>query len=273
MLDHTLELQIDLEKLFAKNHTMTRIKDEFDRPEVREHAEAWEIPYAFALDLMCHLVLHRRASMSVLVGILHRKHFGDESEDLQACCNMVIKATQAGFAKFDGMSLTFIFVADITEETHRDLERFQYPMPMIVQPMDVIHNRCTGYVTIPGSAILQNNHTDDDICLDHLNRSNQVALTLNADTARMVKNNWRNLDKKKPGEKLEDYQERVTAFEKYDSTSREVMEVLFMNGGPIYFTHAYDKRGRTYARGYHANPQGNPWNKACLEFANQEVTT
>lgn len=272
MLDHTTQLQIDLENLFAKNHTMTRIKEEFRRPEVQEHCEAWEVPYAFALDFMTSLVLHRRANMSVLVGILHKKHFGYTTKDLQACCDMVILATQAGFARFDPIGMDFVLVADITDDTHLDLERFQYPMPMIVPPTELTDNRQTGYLTIGGSCILKDNHTDDDICLDHLNRSNQVALTLNADTARLVKNKWKNLDKKKPGETQKEYQDRVRAFQKYDANSREVLELLFINDGPIYFTYAYDKRGRTYARGYHANPQGNPWSKACLEFSNQEVT-
>ena len=39
----------------------------------------------------------------------------------------------------------------------------------------------------------------------------------------------------------------------------------------FYLTHAYDKRGRTYAQGYHVSYQGNDWNKACVQFGRAEA--
>ena len=54
---------------------------------------------------------------------------------------------------------------------------------------------------------------------------------------------------------------------------REVMEALFMMGNEFYLTHRYDKRGRCYAQGYHVTTQGNPWNKAVIEFAHEELAT
>jgi DNA-directed RNA polymerase len=42
-------------------------------------------------------------------------------------------------------------------------------------------------------------------------------------------------------------------------------------GNRFYLTHRYDKRGRTYAQGYHVNTQGNCWNKAVIELADEEV--
>ncbi len=49
------------------------------------------------------------------------------------------------------------------------------------------------------------------------------------------------------------------------------MGFLMMHSNVFHMTHKYDKRGRTYSQGYHVNYQGNPWNKACIEFADKEV--
>ena len=49
------------------------------------------------------------------------------------------------------------------------------------------------------------------------------------------------------------------------------MSILVNAGNRFFLTHAYDKRGRTYAKGYHVNYQGNDWNKATICFAEGEI--
>jgi hypothetical protein len=265
-----IQNQIELEKLYAKNQTMGRLRMEFQIPEIVNHCKESNLPLDFALDLLSHMVLHKRATMSMLVGILH-SHFGDRQEDLQACADMIWKAAELDLIDYDPQAWKFVIRIDLTQDVYDDLERYQYPLPMVVKPMPVLSNRDTGYVTIRGSVILKGNHHDDDVCLDHLNRVNKTALKINPDTARMIKNQWRNLDKPKEGETRDEYDARVRAFDKYDRTSREVMESMFLTGTPIYLTHRYDKRGRCYAQGYHVNTQGSPWNKAVIEFAQEEL--
>ena len=51
------------------------------------------------------------------------------------------------------------------------------------------------------------------------------------------------------------------------------MEILTEESDTFYLPHKYDKRGRTYCQGYHVSYQGAAWNKAVIEFANEEVTT
>jgi hypothetical protein len=267
-----IQNQIELEKLYAKNHLMDRLRSEFRHPEVIAHAQAHGIPVDFAIDLLSHMTLRKRARLSVLVGILHR-HFGEDTQDLQTCVDMLVKACHANFVDFDGLSEEFVFRFDVSEDVHQDLERFQYPLPMVVPPLPIRNNRTTGYATIRGSVLLNGAHHEDDVCLDHLDRANSVALTINPDTARMIQNQWRNLDKPKEGEDDEEYLARVKAFEKYDRVTREVLEAIYMTGQPFWLTHRYDSRGRVYAQGYHVNPQGNAWNKAVIEFADGEIVT
>ncbi|MGQ0565612.1 MAG: hypothetical protein ACT4OK_11145 [Gemmobacter sp.] len=266
--------QIELEELFAKNHLMGRLRREFDVEGLEDFCQEHELPKNFVVDMMAHMALHRRAPMSTMVGILHH-HFGDNMFELQACTDMIWKAAEAGVVNYDPIAWQFTMRFDVSDAVRLDLDRFQYPLPMVVPPQPIQSNRDTGYVTIRGSVILKGstNHHEDDVCLDHLNRVNQIPLVINADTARLVQNQWKNLDRPKEGESQRDYEQRVRAFEKYDRVSREVIETLFMTGEPFYLTHRYDKRGRTYAQGYHVNTQGNAWNKAVIEFADQELVT
>ncbi len=264
------EAQIELEELFAKNHLLPRLRREFQQPELVQHCEDHAIPLGFAVDLLAQMVLHRRATMSMLVGILH-PHFGDSIFDLQACANMIELAADAGLVEFNALSWQFVLRFDVSDAVKTEIERFQYPLPMVVPPQEVETNRDTGYFTIRGSILLKDNHHDDDVCLDHINRVNRVPLVINADTARMVENQWKNLDRPKVGETREDYDARVRAFEKYDRVSREVIEAIYLIDQPFYLTHRYDKRGRCYAQGYHVTTQGNAWNKAMVEFAEREV--
>lgn len=262
-----MQMQAELEKLFHKNETLPRLRSEFRQPEIIDQCLDHNLPMDFAVELLSQMVLHKRASVGILVGILH-KMVGD----LQDCADLLLEAAKADLVDWDDIAQQFIIKIDVTPDVYEDLERYQYPLPMVVQPRHVSTNRDTGYLATKGSMILKSgNHHDDDICLDHINRVNSVALTINPDTAEMVKNSWKNLDKQKPDETKEEFQNRLAAFEKYDRNSKEVMEHLTCVGDRFWLTHKYDKRGRTYAQGYHVNPQGTAWNKAVVEFAEGEI--
>ena len=41
----------------------------------------------------------------------------------------------------------FVVKFDITNEVQQELDRYQFPLPMVVQPAQVLTNRGTGYIT------------------------------------------------------------------------------------------------------------------------------
>ena len=262
------QVQIDMEKLFHKNQLHPRIKAEFTAADLpfREVMTKHGLDTQFGFDLLVQMVLHKRAGLPILVGIL-RKHF---KGDNQACADALLLACQIDLVDWNPTTEQFIVKYDITQDVQDDLD--QFPLPMIVEPRELKTNNDTGYFTSRNSVILKNNHHDKDVCLDHLNHMNRVKLTLNNEVASFIENSWRNLDKPKPGEDRKDFDKRKKAFEKYDRTARDVMAHLEIAGGEFYLTHKYDKRGRVYCQGYHVNYQGNTWNKAVIEFANKEVT-
>ena len=261
--------QCELEKLYNKNQTIPRIKGEFiNCAEFNfiEYMEKQEIPAAFGLDLLVQIALHKRCQLPTMVGMMN-KHF----DDPQRTTDMLYKCAEADLVTWSEPMKMFVVIFTISDDVQADLDRYQFPLPMVVPPKKVKNNMQTGYLTTGGSIILKNNHHEEDICLDHINRMNKIKFVINFKVADLVKNQWRNLDKAKAGETREDFQRRKKAFEKYDQTAREVMKTVTKLSDSFHLTHRPDKRGRTYCQGYHVNYQGAPWNKAVVEFANKEL--
>lgn len=266
------ELQLDMEKLFHKNQTFPRIMEEFVAiPEFAQTFKDNGIPEDFGYALLIQMALHKRCNISTMVGLM-RKHFIKEENHLQKTADMLLKACQADLVDWSVPLSMFIVRWDITDDVQHDLDRYQYPLPMVMEPLPIKTNHDTGYLSSRNSVILRNNHHDDDVCLGHLNRMNRIKLSINFEVATLIKNKWRYLDKAKPGESRKDYQARVKAFDKYDRTAKDVMDALTFADNEFYLTHKYDKRGRVYCQGYHVNYAGNSWNKAVIELANKEVT-
>lgn len=261
--------QVELERLYNKNQLIPRIRSEFQHckeMDFSKYMEKNKLPIPFGLDLMIQMVLHKRASLTTLIGCL-RHHFNDG----QLTADMILKAAEMDLVDYDTATQMFIVIYDISEDVQAELDKFQFPLPMVVPPMKIGNNKQVGMLTMQGSIVLKHNHHEDDVCLDHINRVNAMKFCINMDTVRMVKNQWKNLDRPKEGESKEEFQRRKKAFEKYDRVAKDVIDILTQEGNEFYLTHKYDKRGRIYCQGYHVSYQGNPWNKAVVEFADQEV--
>lgn len=260
--------QIELERLFNKNQLIPRIRKEFQDFNdgfFLAYLDEQGIPKSFGLDLLVQMALHKRTTLTTLIGCL-RHHF----QDSQLTADMIYKAAQADLVDYSTQLRMFVVKFTISADVQEELDKFQFPLPMVTEPMRVNNNRSTGMLTSGGSIILRNNHHNDDVCLDHINRVNRIRFVINQDTATMVKNKWRNLDKAKEGETKDDFEKRKRAFEKYDRTAKDVIALLVKEGNEFHLTHKYDKRGRIYCQGYHVTYQGAPWNKAVIEFAEQE---
>lgn len=261
--------QIELEELYSKHQKNRSIREDFAKDLAEAIENQTDVPVEFALDLLTQMSLHLKASIPTLVGILQH-HFKDEPKPAQACALMILQACKDDIVDYDDVTEMIVVRYEMSPAVKEQVDRFQYPLPMIEKPLEVRHNRQTGYRTIPGSIILKQNHHDDDVCLDHINRMNAQRLSVNPQVVAFIQNKWRHLDKRKDGETFQDFQKRKKAFAKFDRTSRDVIDAMLLSGNEFWLTHKYDKRGRTYCQGYHINYQGNDWNKAVVEFADGE---
>lgn len=263
--------QTELELLYDKNQLHSRIRREFIECQEINFTAAMEeagIPVPFGYDVLVEMSLRKRADVRTMVGLL-RRHLNHS----QQTADMLLKCVEADLCDYDPNTRQFIVIFEIDAEVQAELDRFQYPLPMVVEPRHIHNNRQTGYLMSQGSVILRNNHTNDDVCLDHLNRMNRVAFEVDTDVAKMVKNRWRNLDRQKPGETKADFERRKRQFEKFDRTVKDVINVLTAVSDRHYLTHRYDKRGRTYCMGHHINYQGTPWSKAITILADKEIVS
>lgn len=262
-----MKTQINFENMYAKNHTIPRIKEYFISCNIHIFLDSVDIPREFGINLMVQMALHKRASIPVLVGLLMRH----TDADLQKAADYIEKALQANLISWNETEENCIVNFPIPDSLQTELDIFQYPIPCVVKPKKLQNNRDTGYYTMRNSAILKNNHHDDDINLDHLNMLNSIKLSLNTEVVRLVQNKWKNIDKRKDGETVKEFRKRQRAFSKFDRTSRDVIESLVIQDNEFYLTHKYDKRGRCYSMGYHVNYQGNDWCKAVIQFKNEEI--
>lgn len=269
MQDALMTKQIELENLYNKNQLIPRIKAEFTGCKELNFSELFEvngIPLDFGFAFLVQMALHKRAKFTVIVGLLR-----NYTATAQEAADLIHKMCVLDLAHWDPIQERLVVAITISDDVQAELDRFQFPLPMVIEPREVKTNRDTGYVMNRGSVILKKNHHSDDVCLGHINRQNKIKLTINRDTALMIKNSWRNLDRPKESESKEDFEKRKRAFEKYDRTCHEVIDTLTEHGNQFYLTHKYDKRGRIYCQGYHVNYQGAPWNKAVIELAEPEV--
>jgi hypothetical protein len=259
--------QKQLEYLYSKNQLKPRMRAYFADEElgVIPYLEEHGIPIEFGLDVLIQMALHKRADIKTLVGILYH-HFNDAQET----ADMLRKAAEVDLMDWSPELRIFVVRYELPGSIQEEIDRFQFPLPMVVEPRKIRDNRSSGYLLNQKSVILRDNHHEDDVCLDHLNRANRAKLTINTKVVEVVSNSWRSLDKPKEGETKTEFEKRKRAFEKYDRTAKDVIATVMAHSDHFYLTHRYDKRGRTYAMGYHVSYQGNDWNKACIEFADKE---
>lgn len=254
-----MNIQEILEKRYNKYQLMPKLREEF--------SELSEDP--FTIDALIQIYLHKQADLPTMVGLL-TPQFGTPAEVSKKLLELVVQ----DLMDFDETSQKFIFKYEVSEDVADEIARYKYPLPMIEAPGLVTDNYETGYQTIRNNIILngsiegKNYFADKDICLDHINRANSVALCVNWD---VVENSILLPLEREPGEDFEKFKAKTKQREIFFKTSVSVMEELSDLGNELYLTHRYDRRGRCYSSGYHVNTQGDDYRKSCLELHNKEL--
>ena len=248
---------------------------------------------ALVLDMFVGVayVLEPELFTSVTAKMAARLNFSDRAEAITTVAELLAVLCQTD--AFDIMkegrqaSLQLVSRLPLSDKLIEFIENSEVLPPMVCEPMELVHNHSSGYLTHNDSLILgSGNHHDGDICLDVLNTMNKVAFKLDLDFMCKVEEDSSDItlesikeqaDKKGKYLSDADAKERLrlalegwTTFKKQ---SYKFYSLLAKNGNRFYFTNKVDKRGRIYARGYHLNPQGSPFKKSCLELAKEELVT
>jgi hypothetical protein len=262
-----LELQQKLEAAFAKWNQlpflMRDIQATSDAVEMVQKLPS--LDRKFVWNFLVQMMLHKQMNIPTAVGMFRGYFEGD----LQKTFFALLEIVKAGGARYENHK--FITQWVINPISQERMDKFMYPLPMVIRPLKIKGNMDTGYLSHKESIVLRDNYTDQDVCIDVINKLNRIGIKLDMKTATTIKNQWRNLDHQKPDETIEDYAKRLKAFRKYNKCTLYIMNGL--KDYELFITHAYDKRGRIYCRGYHVNYQGNSWNKAVINFSHGEKVT
>lgn len=250
--------QLNLEELYSKNQLIPVLRAQF--------AELTDDP--FELDCLVQIYLHKQADVPTMVGL-----FSPKWGEPQDVANMLLNVAEGELMDFDMETKKFSLIYSITQDVEEMLARYQFPLPMVIKPRTITTNKMGSGYNLDKSRIILNGSDvfdDEDVCLDHINRANSVGLTLNLDVIASAEG-MMIIPKRKEGEGFLDFQKRQKQAETFYNTSIEVMKGLLALGNEFWLTHKYDRRGRTYAVGYHVNSQGTDYNKAVLELSNKEI--
>ena len=191
-------------------------------------------------------LLHRKCTPSTVITAI-QKYF----KDLQEAANYLeLCITTYDIIDWDQQ---YIYTKiTTTQEAQTHIDRYGFPLPLIIKPKQLTCNTDTGYYSDkPGTVLQKRATTEYDVNLDFLNQVNSIPLEFNEDLLAKIP-----LAKPKEVKQLAAH----TKFVKHLSHSRALLTKT------IYLTHGYDRRGRVYARGFHYSPQGSDWNKATLSF-------
>ena len=191
-------------------------------------------------------LLHRKCTPSTVITAI-QKYF----KDLQEAANYLeLCITTYDIIDWDQQ---YIYTKiTTTQEAQNHIDRYGFPLPLIIKPKQLTCNTDTGYYSDkPGTVLQKRATTEYDVNLDFLNQVNSIPLTFNDDLLAKIP-----LAKPKKSEQVIAH----TKFVKHLTHSRALLTKT------IYLTHGYDRRGRVYARGHHYSYQGNDWNKATLSF-------
>lgn len=267
MKNPTNDTQSGLEILFSKHQLLSVLRKEFTAmgdaidPKICEPAMATEA--------LVQMYLHRQADVTTMVGILSPK-YGTPQE----VADKLLLLCELDYIDFNDTTDKFVVKYDISPDVQEMLDRYQYPLPMVIAPKPLKKNYDTGYITIKRSVVLNGSEyfDDKDMCLDHLNRANSVALTLSMETIHSEEGKYIR-PVRNTGEDFDEFRKRQKQADIFYATSVSVMETVNDLSEEIYLTHKYDRRGRCYASGYHINSQGTDYNKAVLQLAKKELIT
>ena len=160
-------------------------------------------------------------------------------------------------------SLMVVSRIPLSKELITFIEESQYLPPMVCEPLELMNNFSSGYLSHNDSLILgSGNHHDGDICLDVLNLINKTAFQLDTQFLSTVE--------EEPTFDL-DTPEKIEQWYRFKKQSYQFYSLMVNQGNNFYLTNKVDKRGRIYAQGYHISTQGTAFKKASIELAHEEL--
>ena len=215
--------------------------------------------YEWVVSVFTATLIHRELTYQAMCGILHHKvNLPVVLDQVKTMAEIVAVISKSGLVHINRQGSGKPIL--VTPGFNLGVE---IPAPdkhqiLLEQPKHIKSNWYNG------SLLLGNpmNHHNENICLDHINRMNAIAVSLNAEFISLYAET-----PKKPRET----QEQLIQWEQFVDDSFDKYADFIAAGNKGFLDYAYDTRGRSYDTGYYITSQGSSYKKAILELANQEI--
>ena len=135
-------------------------------------------PHKFAYTLLGLMAMLKAPEAETIVAIM-----SNHVETVEELTELLEGAVGIGLVQYE-MGV-FKIALQLPREIQAQVNLFMSPLPMLVEPKELIRNTDSGYLTIQNDSVILNEHnpTKDDVNLDHLNKMNKVKLSLNMNVA------------------------------------------------------------------------------------------
>ena len=227
--------------------------------------EAWDADqdlslYELVISVWTVVLQHEPITIQAACGRLNHKILLDDTVDrVKIIAEVIAVISKSGLidiTKRDNASILltsgYELSIDLPEEDKHKL--------MLTRPQVVTSNYDEEY----GSMLLGDkmNFHEEEICLDHLNRMNQIPICLNREFICKYPETTK---------KVWDTPDQQEQWDKFVWDSKLKYAEFISQGNKGYLMHKYDTRGRSYCCGYHINSQGAGYKKACIQLYNKEL--
>jgi hypothetical protein len=225
---------------------------------------------ALATDVFVGIAYCQRPELlsSVAAQMAHRLKFSDKVEAITTIAEIIaVLCMTDAFDIMKQNKMASLMVQSrmrLPQSILQAIEESEFLPPMVCEPLELVNNYSSGYLTHNDSLILGGaiNHHDGDLCLDVLNIMNRVPLQLDLQFLCSVE--------EQPTFDL-DAPEKIDNWQVFKKQSYRFYTLIQQCGNRFWLTHKVDKRGRIYAQGYHINTQGASFKKAMVELAKEEL--
>lgn len=220
-------------------------------------------------DIFVGIAYYQREELftSVSASMASRLKFSDKPEAIKTMAEIL--AVLCGTDAFDinkankMASLVLVSRIPLSDQLIQFINDSAYLPPMVCEPLELVNNYSSGYLSHKDSLILGNgNHHDGDICIDVLNTINKVALKLDTQFLSKVE--------EEPTFEL-DTPEKILQWGNFKRQSYSFYKLMVDQGNEFYLTNRVDKRGRIYCSGYHISTQSTAFKKASIELSKEEL--
>lgn len=227
--------------------------------------------------LLARIILDGSATAQALTGMMYNKlrYNSSRAYIVDLMLNAISQHPMIS-SKREGMYIVFRCKQRPSKEILDKRKAMSFVLPSTELPLKVTDNNHIGYRTINESIICGGvlKHHDKPLNLAHINRLNSNPYRVEHRIQFLYQPAFDPTPKLKDSGIYEDERDVSKRYESWKLLIAELPEktkLLAQEGNRFYIHHKFDNGGRTYAKAFHLNYQGEAYCKAIVQAYNKEL--